>query len=97
KPLLVKGARQVGKTWIMKEFGRKYYDRVVYINFERDKILQDLFKTDFNIQRILSALQIQSGIIPQAGNTLIIFDEIQEAEGGLTSLKYFQEEAPEYH
>lgn len=97
KPLLLRGARQVGKTWIMKEFGRKHYDQVVYINFERDKLLQDLFKTDFNIQRILSALQIQSGIVPQADNTLIIFDEIQEAEGALTSLKYFQEEAPEYH
>ncbi len=97
KPLLLQGARQVGKTWIMKEFGRKHYHQVLYVNFERDKLLQDLFKIDFNIQRILTALQIQSGIIPDANNTLIIFDEIQEAEGTLTSLKYFQEEAPEYH
>lgn len=93
----MRGARQVGKTWIMKEFGRKHYEQVLYINFERDKLLQNLFKTDFDIQRILSALQIQSGIVPQAGNTLIIFDEIQEAEGALTALKYFMEEAPEYH
>lgn len=97
KPLLLRGARQVGKTWLMKEFGRKNYEQVIYINFERDKLLQNLFKTDFNIQRILSALQVQSGIVPQAENTLIIFDEIQEAEGALTALKYFQEEAPQYH
>ncbi|HLW40619.1 MAG TPA: ATP-binding protein, partial [Brumimicrobium sp.] len=97
KPLLLKGARQVGKTWVMKEFGRKYYEQVLYINFERDKLLQNLFKTDFDISRILSALQVQSGIVPNAENTLIIFDEIQEAEGALTALKYFQEEAPEYH
>lgn len=97
KPLLLKGARQVGKTWIMKEFGRTNYEEVLYINFERDKLLQNLFKTDFNIDRILSALQIQSGIVPRPGKTLIIFDEIQEAEGALTSLKYFQEEASEYH
>lgn len=97
KPLLLRGARQVGKTWIMKEFGRENYEQVLYINFERDKLLQNLFKTDFNIHRILSALQVQSGIVPQPENTLIIFDEIQEAQGALTSLKYFQEEAPEYH
>lgn len=97
KPLLLKGARQVGKTWIMKEFGRKYYEQVLYINFERDKLLQNLFKTDFDISRILSALQVQSGIVPNAENTLVVFDEIQEAEGALTALKYFQEEAPEYH
>src|SRR5690606_8846176 len=97
KPFLLRGARQVGKTWIMKEFGRENYEQVLYINFERDKLLQNLFKTDFNIQRILSALQIQSGIVPQPGNTLIIFDEIQEAEGALTALKYFREEASEYH
>lgn len=97
KPLLLRGARQVGKTWVMKEFGRKHYEQVIYINFERDKLLQNLFTTDFNIQRILSALQVQSGIVPQAENTLIIFDEIQEANGALTALKYFQEEAPQYH
>lgn len=94
---MLRGARQVGKTWVMKEFGQKYYKEVLYIKFERDKLLQNLFKGDFNIQKILSALQIQSGIIPEPGTTLIIFDEIQEVEGTLTSLKYFQEEASEYH
>ncbi len=97
KPLLLRGARQVGKTWVMKEFGRLHYKQILYVNFERDKLLQNLFVADFDLERILSALQIQSGVIPEAENTLIILDEIQEAAGALTALKYFQEEAPEYH
>lgn len=97
KPLLIRGARQVGKTWVMQTFGRENYEKVVYVNFEKDKLLQDLFQNDFNIGRILLALQIQSGVAPEPGNTLIIFDEIQEAKGALTSLKYFYENAPEYH
>lgn len=97
KPLLIKGTRQVGKTWMMKEFGKANFEQVIYINFERDKLLQNLFEQDYDIQRILLALQIQSGTIPKSGTTLIIFDEIQEAKGALTSLKYFYENAPEYH
>ncbi len=97
KPLIIKGARQVGKTWLMKAFGRDQYKNVIYINFENKRQLQELFIIDFDIKRILLALSIETGIEAEPSNTLIIFDEIQEAERGITSLKYFQEEAPEYH
>ncbi len=96
KPLIIRGARQVGKTWLMKEFAKEYQN-LIYINFEDSTILQQLFVQDFNIDRILTSFQIESGIIAEPGNTLIILDEIQEAKRGLTSLKYFQENAPEYH
>lgn len=97
KPLIVQGARQVGKTWIMTYFGQTYFKNVVYINFEQNTRLQQIFKDDFNIQRILSIFEIESGktIIP--ANTLLILDEIQEADKGLTALKYFFENAPEYY
>lgn len=81
----------------MKEFGRLYFKQVLYVNFEKDKLLQNIFEKDFDIERILLALQVQTNIIAEPGQTLIIFDEIQEVKGGLTSLKYFQENAPEYH
>lgn len=96
KPLIIRGARQVGKTWLMKEFGKNEYEQVVYINFESMTVLRTLFQEDFDIQRILMALQIESGIQINPKNTLIIFDEIQEAEGAITSLKYFCENAPQY-
>ena len=96
KPLIIRGARQVGKTWLMKEFAKEY-KHIIYINFEDSTVLQKLFVQDFNIDRILLSLQIESGVTANAENTLIIFDEIQEAERGLTSLKYFHENAPEYH
>lgn len=97
KPLIIKGARQVGKTWLMKEFGRIAYEKVAYINFESNKHLNNIFQDDFDISRILLALQIETGVVIESENTLIILDEIQEAPGALTSLKYFQENAPEYH
>ncbi len=97
KPLIVSGARQVGKTWLIKEFGKREYEQTAYINFESSKVLQALFSSDFDIQRIISALQIETGIQIHPENTLIVFDEVQEAVGGLTSLKYFYENAPEYH
>ncbi len=97
KPLIVRGARQVGKTWLIKEFGKNEYTKTVYINFESSKFLSSLFIDDFDIQRIITALQIETGIQIDAQNTLIIFDEIQEAEGAITSLKYFCENAPQYH
>ncbi|MGY4383061.1 putative AAA+ superfamily ATPase [Pedobacter sp. UYP24] len=97
KPLLIRGARQVGKTWLMKEFGRRAYKKCVYINFESNKKLQTIFTEDFDIQRLITALQIETGITIEAENTLIILDEIQEAPGALTSLKYFHENAPQYH
>lgn len=96
KPLIIQGARQVGKTWIMKAFGEKHFQKVVYINFESSIRLQQIFSDDFDIQRIISILEIESGeiIVPEV--TLIILDEIQEAVKGLTALKYFNENAPEY-
>ena len=90
KPLIIRGARQVGKTWLMKEFGRRDYEKCAYINFESNASLRRLFKDDFDIKRILTAIQIETGVTAEPENTLIIFDEIQEAEGALTSLKYFQ-------
>src|SRR5664279_3400783 len=97
KPLIIRGARQVGKTWLMKEFGKNKYAQTAYVNFENSKLLQTLFVDNFDIQRIITALQIETGIQIEAENTLIIFDEIQEADGAITSLKYFYENAPQYH
>ncbi|MDD4190003.1 MAG: ATP-binding protein [Mangrovibacterium sp.] len=97
KPLIIRGARQVGKTWLIKEFARTSYENFVYINFEGDQVMKSLFIEDFDIPRILSAIQLFSGIKPEADKTLLIFDELQEAERGITSLKYFCENAPEYH
>jgi len=87
----------VGKTWLIKAFGSSAYQKCAYVNFESDAILKDLFKQDFDIRRIIEAVQIQTGVHIEQDNTLIVLDEIQEAPGGLTSLKYFQENAPEYH
>lgn len=97
KPLIVEGARQVGKTWLVKEFAAAYYKNLVYVNFEKQIFLRDLFKADFDTGRILTALKAATHeeIIP--GETLIFLDEIQDAENGLTSLKYFCEDAPEQH
>ena len=97
KPLIIRGARQVGKTWLMKEFGKKEYEQLVYINFEISKHLGQIFEPNFDIKRILTALQIETGVTCYPESTLIIFDEIQEAPAALTSLKYFYEDAPEYH
>jgi predicted AAA+ superfamily ATPase len=97
KPLIIQGARQVGKTWLMKEFGRKAFENVVYLNFENNERLKDIFIQDFDISRILSIIEIESGHTVLAENTLLIFDEIQEANNGLTALKYFYELAPHYY
>lgn len=97
KPLIIRGARQVGKTWLMQEFGRQAYPKTAYINFESNAVLKTLFNNNFDIKRILTAIQIETGVVVEPENTLIIFDEIQEAPAGLTSLKYFQENAPQYH
>jgi len=95
KPLIVRGARQVGKTWLMKQFAEREYKNYIYINFEDTSYLQDLFEKDFSISRILLSLQVESGITADPKHTLIIFDEIQDAINGLTVLKYFYEKAPE--
>jgi len=97
KPLIIRGARQVGKTWLMKEFGKNEYKQTAYINFESSRFLKTLFIENFDTRRIILALQIETGVQINPENTLIIFDEIQEAEGAITSLKYFYENAPQYH
>lgn len=97
KPLVIKGARQVGKTWLMKEFGKREFESVAYINFEKVTQLADLFQAGFDVQRMLRSVQLATGVIPQAGKTLIIFDEIQTVRRGLLALKYFYEESPQYH
>lgn len=97
KPLIIQGARQVGKTWLMKKFGEQEFKQVVYLNFESSNRLKNLFAIDFNIDRILTVIEIETNqkIIPET--TLLIFDEIQEVEKGLTALKYFYEQAPHYY
>ncbi len=96
KPLIIRGARQVGKTWLMKEFGRQYFTNIVYINFDSQRDLATLFNHDINVKRIISELEIYARQKINPNDTLLIFDEIQEAPRALTSLKYFCEDAPEY-
>ena len=97
KPMVLKGARQVGKTWLMKEFGRSCYDSAVYFNFDEEDQLKSIFEANKNPHRIIELLSLIAGekIVP--GETLIIFDEIQECPEALNSLKYFKEKANEYH
>ncbi len=96
KPLVIHGARQVGKTWLMKEFGKRYYENCVYINFDNNERMKNVFEQDYEIDRIISALKIESGKKINPENTLLIFDEIQEVPKAMSSLKYFYENAPEY-
>ena len=96
KPLVVQGARQVGKTWLMQEFAKEAYKKCAYVNFEDNDMLRHLFDNDFDIERILSSLSWATGVDIDT-DTLIILDEIQEASRGITSLKYFREKAPQYH
>lgn len=97
KPLILLGARQVGKTYILKEFGQREFENVAYINCDNNAMVKDLFATDYNIERILLTIGAITGVNIQAGKTLIIMDEIQELHRGLASLKYFCEDAREYH
>lgn len=97
KPLLVYGARQVGKTYSIVDFGKSNYTNIVYFNFEGNSSLSDIFSKDLDPVRIIPALEALAGQKIAKDNTLIIFDEIQECERALTSLKYFYENAPEYH
>lgn len=87
KPLIVEGARQVGKTWLVKEFARQNYRQLAYVNFEEMKILQNLFEQDFNIPRILTAIGAVTNVTCTEGDTLIFLDEIQAAPQAITSLK----------
>jgi len=97
KPLVLEGARQVGKTWLMQEFGKNEYESYIYINCESEPLAATLFEQDFDIKRILLQIQSITHVQPLPGKTLIIFDEIQELRRGITSLKYFCENASEYH
>lgn len=96
KPMIIRGARQVGKTWLMKEFGRTSYKETVYINFDNNPQMVGVFTADMNIDRIMTGLELYVGHKIDTENTLLIFDEIQEAPKALTSLKYFNENAPQY-
>ena len=97
KPLILQGARQVGKTWLIKEFGKNEFEQVVYLNFESSERLKSIFSADFDVKRIISSIEIEVNHKIQSHKTLLIFDEIQEADKGITALKYFCEQAPEYY
>ncbi len=97
KPLVIMGARQVGKTWLMREFGKNYYNKVAYISFYNNVRMKQVFEQDYDINRIISAINIEVGFTVSADDTLIIFDEIQNAPKAFEALKYFNEDAPEYH
>ncbi len=97
KPMVLKGARQVGKTWLMKEFGRNYYENFFYFNIDEEDELKSVFQTNKNPQRIIELLSMISGEKIEPEKTLIIFDEIQECPKALNTLKYFKEKANEYH
>ena len=90
KPLIIRGARQVGKTWLMKEFAATAYKQFAYINFEDNEVMKEVFQKDFDIERILMAIQLVTGKVVDT-DTLILFDELQEAPRGLTAMKYFLE------
>ena len=96
KPLVFLGARQVGKTWLIQEFGRSEYKQMVYINFEDQDAPKDIFQSDFDIDRIITLLNAYAGFKIRAEDTLLVFDEIQTAPRGITALKYFYEKAPQY-
>lgn len=97
KPLIIEGARQVGKTWLMKEFGKQAYDSTVYINFDSNSQMAALFAADLDVKRLILGLELYSGEKISPDHTLLIFDEVQEVPRALASLKYFCEDAPQYH
>ncbi len=97
KPLIVEGARQVGKTWLLKEFGSKAYENTIYINFDSNNIMAELFAIDLDVERIIMGIELYAGSKINSDNTLLIFDEVQEVPKALASLKYFYENAPQYH
>lgn len=97
KPLIIEGARQVGKTWLMKEFGKQAYADTVYINFDSNSRMAELFSADLDTDRLIMGLELYAGRKINPENTLLIFDEVQEVPRALASLKYFYENAPQYH
>ncbi|GHV46701.1 ATPase [Synergistales bacterium] len=96
KPLIIRGARQVGKTWLMKEFGEIAFERCVYISFDNNQRMRELFSADLDVTRLITGIELYAGYKIDPLSTLIIFDEVQEVPEALTSLKYFNENAPEY-
>lgn len=96
KPLIIRGARQVGKTWLMKEFGRTCFKKVAYVNFDSNARMRQVLEGDINIERLILAISAETGVSIDSQDTLLIFDEAQEVPKALTALKYFCEEAPEY-
>lgn len=96
KPLIIEGARQVGKTWLMKEFGKTAYKDCVYINFDSNSVMAELFASDLNVSRIITGIELYAGKKIDPEETLLIFDEVQEVPKALSSLKYFYEDAPQY-
>lgn len=97
KPLIIEGARQVGKTWLMKEFGSTAYADTVYINFDSNSQMAELFASDLNPDRLIMGIELYAGRKINPDNTLLIFDEVQEVPRALSSLKYFYEDSPQYH
>jgi len=97
KPLIIRGARQVGKTWLMKEFGAAVYKDSVYVSFDNNQRMRELFSADLDVARLITGIELYAGRKIDPDNTLIIFDEIQEVPQALTSLKYFNENAPQFH
>lgn len=97
KPMIIEGARQVGKTWLVKEFAETHYKNIAYVNFEEQVFMRTLFSTDYDTDRIINAISAATHINIVPGETLIFLDEIQEAENGITALKYFNENAREQH
>ena len=97
KPLIIEGARQVGKTWLMKEFGKSAYRDTVYINFDSNSRMSELFASDLDIDRLILGMELYAGRKIASDSTLLIFDEVQEVPRALASLKYFYENAPQYH
>ena len=96
KPLIIRGARQVGKTWLMKEFGRTCFKKMAYVNFDSNTRMRQVFEGDINIERLILAISAETGVSIDSRDTLLIFDEVQEVPKALTALKYFCEEASEY-
>ena len=97
KPLIIEGARQVGKTWLMKEFGKKEYTDTIYINFDSNSRMAELFASDLDTDRLIMGLELYVGHKIDPDNSLLIFDEVQEVPRALATLKYFYENAPQYH
>ena len=96
KPLIIHGVRQVGKTWLMKEFGSTHFENMAYVNFDNNERMKTLFDGDYDIPRLIDGLQVESGERINLRTTLLVFDEVQEVPKALACLKYFYENAPEY-